>query len=375
MAVPGVPVGDVEPAEELRARWRRPRPSSAGARASGTAKSVETLRPPFRHRARAALVHPRREARGAASAAPPAPPRIAPSIVSSARPPAASIAAYQRSMRRRATRPGRPPPRRRRPPGRRGGDAQPARLRAHEVERAVVEELEAARPQPGRSAGGEDAAARRPPARSRPPPASRERTPAPRRSRAGGGSRSSSTCVTTPERPLAADPDVDRVLQAGVAGGVLVRLDAARPRAPTVGEDDPQRPDVAARRTVAIGAGAAGVAGDRAAEGALRLARRIDRIEEPGLAHARLNSAVTIPGSATATRRSRIDLEDPRHPLQREDDAARRDRGAGGAGTQPLRRHGDPARRAEREQLAISSSLCGRTTASGTRERPEASAA
>jgi hypothetical protein len=143
-----------------------------------------------------------------------------------------------------------------------------------------------------------------------------------------------------PQRPFGAGEEPAQV----VAGDVLHRAAAGADRRP-VRQHDLEREDVVAGDAVLQAARAPGVLRDVPADRALLETRRIGRVEEPALLDLGLQPRVDHAGLDDRDAVDLVDLEDPVHPRDAEDDAARqRDGAAGEPAPHRARRDRDAAR-------------------------------
>ena len=146
-----------------------------------------------------------------------------------------------------------------------------------------------------------------------------------------------------PERPLRADHDAEQV-------GPVVAVDrlAAECEQLAVGQDDLRAGDVVDREAVLEAVRAAGVLRDVAADGADLLARRVGGVEVAlggdGAGHVEVRDA-RLDDHALALE---VDLEDPAHPRDGDDDPVRDGkRAAGEARPGAARDEGDAVARAQ----------------------------
>ena len=124
------------------------------------------------------------------------------------------------------------------------------------------------------------------------------------------------------QRALGADEEVERVLQAPVAGGRLAVSAARERQALAVREDDVQAPNPVPRGAPAQGAGSRGVRGHGPSQRALFFARRIGRVVRTGPFDGGLQLGEDHPGFGDRDPPLGIDVEDPVQSLEREHGAA-----------------------------------------------------
>ena len=161
-----------------------------------------------------------------------------------------------------------------------------------------------------------------------------------------------------PERALGADDHAEEV------GPVRVERLAAELDDLAVREDEGQAGDVVRREPVLQAVRAARVLGDVAADRAHLLARGVGRVEEAvggdGTRHVEVRDA-RLDDDALARE---VDLEDPVHAGERDDDAA-------GDRRRPAREPGSRAARDERHALAMACAQDDLNVLGGTREDDE----
>ena len=159
-------------------------------------------------------------------------------------------------------------------------------------------------------------------------------------SRAGRSSSASSAPTITPSVPSLPTNQSTGSCTEQIAGGVLLHRWPPDFHGGPVRDDHGERADVGARGAVAQGARPGGVAGNRPAHGALLIAGRVGREEQPVRRQRALQIAEQHAGLRANRATRDVEVEHARHGARGEQDAAIGDGGARGARLRAGGRHG-----------------------------------